>query len=208
VKSHCWAQNHSFGPNSLLNCAAHYLSAALTCGPIWSVALHSLPLDSLRGGAPRPGTTSTRAPCIADSWTHVVGAPRSRGMDGLSLVRGAGYRDDPSSGIADGRGPPSSSRLPSPCAHGGRPQPLRRWMRSWRTQDRLGIVPIRDPLTTLLLVSHFFRIRYTILNNRVAAFRTKYTAAGESHHRVLSALGAWMGVSSSPREATGALNSS
>jgi hypothetical protein len=63
-------------------------------------------------------------------------------------------------------------------------------------------------LTTLLLVSDFFRIRYAILNNRAAAFRTKYTAADESHHRVLSALGAWMGVSSSPGEDTGALNSS
>jgi hypothetical protein len=33
-------------------------------------------------------------------------------------------------------------------------------------------------------------------------------AAGESHHRVLSALGVWTGGSSSPGEAAGALNSS
>jgi hypothetical protein len=69
-------------------------------------------------------------------------------------------------------------------------------------------MPIRDPLTTLLLVSHFFRVRYAILNSCAAVFRTKYTAAGESHHGVLSALGVWTGVSSLPGEAVGALDSS
>jgi hypothetical protein len=47
-------------------------------------------------------------------------APRSRGVDGLSLLRGARCCDDPSSSVADGRGPPRSGCLPSPCAHGGR----------------------------------------------------------------------------------------
>jgi hypothetical protein len=86
-----------------------------------------------------------------------------------SLVRGAGYRNEPPAGVADGRGPPSSGRLPSPCAHGGRPQPPRRWMRSWRTQDRLGIVLIRDPLDHAPPSSHFFRIHCAVLNNLAAA---------------------------------------
>ena len=67
-----------------------------------------------------PRFLTTRAPCVADPWAQVIGAPRSQGVDGFSLLSGARCCDDPYPGVADGRGPLSSGRLPSPCAHGGR----------------------------------------------------------------------------------------
>jgi hypothetical protein len=69
---------------------------------------------------PRIVFLTTREPCIADPWARVIGAPRSRGVDGLSLLRGARCCNDPSSSVADECGPPSNGRLPSPCANGGR----------------------------------------------------------------------------------------